>query len=203
MSTIILQEQAQSTFYRWKSAHSLLKPSILYSMYWTQTDPEPSLPRPATRCLITVEAIKAAGRSAQSEPRRFHNTVHMFVRRLWSPQQGTLRFPCRSGWVRGGWGWGGLYGLRVGLSSTEVVETNLQSGSRCQARGIQIHPYHPSTHCGNVVPCTHTHTHWGRGIMKSVCRLVFLWVSIYLNICVRAKFVCVCSSVCRLVCVCV
>lgn len=49
-------------------------------MYWTQAGPEPALPPRATRCLITAEAIKAAGGYVQSECRHFHNAIHMFVR---------------------------------------------------------------------------------------------------------------------------
>lgn len=123
-----------------------------------------------------------------------HNTVHMLVRTLRPPQSGRMRFPCRGEWWVGTEvkKWVGCVCVWVkgvgGLSCTEVVEINLQSGSQCHARGIQTHPTTSplSTLCGTVVSSTHPHTK-----DKCVCRVFY---HVYFTVLLGADTSCHCKT---------
>lgn len=98
----------------------------------------------------------------------FRNEVHMLTRSLW-PRQPANAGVSAHGWLSEWGGWGGeervvwVHGMC--LSSAEVVETNVLSGSHCLRSSKKCPSAHTHTHT-HTHKTTHTHTDWGNICMS-------------------------------------
>lgn len=182
-------------------------------MYWTQTNPEPSHPSRATRCLITAEAIKAA-----EDPRSLSSDIFITQsicswggsdrcsRRRWGFRAGVSEWVWRvRTWaggeeVRGLW-WA-FHPQRWWKSAVRITTPGQRNPNTPPPSHTHHHqpPLHPLWECGFL----HRHTHsgvevlWNQSVGLFSCKFAFIWTF------VRERCVCLCvyGSVCPLVSMC-